>query len=484
MSGATFSPSGRLVVFTNCTPSLPSIRTASALQDALLAAPRGAFAPVVTQYALPNLVPCNPALALQYKLCAGAGVSLAHVCQHNAAAAQSFQLPSVARAWRTIGAMLANAGHLDPVHPLARATVESILRHFYTINDVQTVACIVRVLFVPPAADVSSADDFEAKLSAKIAAKSAAGGATGTASALLPELASGKRRNTVTEAPQVPLRARKSEPPKSATAQLGLAAVSAFRARTSRTTNSQQVSEQQREQQLLVLQQQQRQQQRQYAKHRMLEKRQLQHRYELPQVNLLDPALLWRNVSLLHAYAEWCLCMGLHSHRAELLQPFRVLSSPAPKKGLSFEPTCAACNRNLIGRHCVQCNRDAFACSLCQLPVRGLVSVCGACGHGGHVKVTNEKQHPCRASPNCPPARHGLVRAARRMSHWLWVSLPRQGRCGRRHCRQGKEARAPFLSADLGGPRRSTTTNATLLQQSSVSHPCVLALCSMATVQM
>ncbi len=68
MSGATFSPSGRLVVFTNCTPPLPSLRIASALLETLLAAPKGSFAPTVTHYALPNLMPLSVPLAAKYVL--------------------------------------------------------------------------------------------------------------------------------------------------------------------------------------------------------------------------------------------------------------------------------------------------------------------------------------------------------------------------------------------------------------------------------
>lgn len=105
-----------------------------------------------------------------------------------------------------------------------------------------------------------------------------------------------------------------------------------------------------------------------------------------PALQLLDPAQFWRYLSMIHAYADWCLCMGLYSHRADLLAPFGAALTPLgpAKKGLSFEPTCSACNRNVAGRSCAQCNRACFACAVCRLPVRGLTSLCNVCGHGGH----------------------------------------------------------------------------------------------------
>lgn len=75
-------------------------------------------------------------------------------------------LPNVARAWATVGAVVSATAQLDPNHPLARPTVTALLSHFHAANDIQTVACLVRVLFVKAPRVDAAQRVFESKTAA------------------------------------------------------------------------------------------------------------------------------------------------------------------------------------------------------------------------------------------------------------------------------------------------------------------------------
>ncbi len=109
-----------------------------------------------------------------------------------------------------------------------------------------------------------------------------------------------------------------------------------------------------------------------------------------PEKSLIDPLRVSRYLAFQSIYAEQCLSFGLFKERARMLKSsLRLPTAFSPVKGgLSFEPSCTVCSRNVVGaaaRFCPSCRVvPLFPCSLCRLPVRGLFSVCALCGHGCH----------------------------------------------------------------------------------------------------
>ena len=389
LSGASFSPSGRLVHFSNGIAF--SVRTYAQLREALSGAtqpvlpspssdgaePSNLVQPVVTQYRLPHIAHVSSALAASYRL---QGAPIPTLCAENAAAARSHGLPSVARAWQSLAAAAAacEAGALPGGHALARPLVQHILAHFDAAADVQTVAVMSRVLLSharprPAAAAVAAEAQRHMKARrAKPAAIVATGDATLGGGAGPPDSKvwtkrlfqkSSKKRadsDPPAPAPEPPASSYLVSSPPASSVVLGAVAAAATAVVPAATP----------------------------AAHAGLQ----------PILDadrcLIDPTLIPRYLALQVIYADLCMCLNLLVHRAQMLKlPLHTAAAPAAappqpraaKNGLSFEPTCLRCNRNAVGaRHCASCNVFLFACGLCRLPVGGLFSVCVYCGHGGH----------------------------------------------------------------------------------------------------
>ncbi|XP_077975769.1 GATOR2 complex protein WDR59-like [Styela clava] len=82
------------------------------------------------------------------------------------------------------------------------------------------------------------------------------------------------------------------------------------------------------------------------------------------------------------AYADILDRWGLLNQRTEIL---KYKSQPAPAHtGLVFMISCQYCESETQSPQCTYCRKFAMNCSLCQLPVKNLMSFCYLCGHGGH----------------------------------------------------------------------------------------------------
>lgn len=57
------------------------------------------------------------------------------------------------------------------------------------------------------------------------------------------------------------------------------------------------------------------------------------------------------------------------------------------KKSTSYATSCPTCNKPLLkksGVTCDRCKKPTAKCSICLLPVKGTYAWCQGCGHGGH----------------------------------------------------------------------------------------------------
>jgi hypothetical protein len=120
-----------------------------------------------------------------------------------------------------------------------------------------------------------------------------------------------------------------------------------------------------------------------------------------PERCLIDPARIGHYLMLQSIYADHCLSFGLFKERASMVKcPLRVPSVGSNGRGLSFEPVCPSCSRNVApsSRMCQTCRVPMFPCALCRLPILGLITVCAMCGHGCHTSCIQKwvgSSHEC-----------------------------------------------------------------------------------------
>lgn len=86
----------------------------------------------------------------------------------------------------------------------------------------------------------------------------------------------------------------------------------------------------------------------------------------------------WEEVK--RAYAGILTRWGMTERSAEVM---KCLSKSEVRK-VSVNRQCADCGRRFQGQTCDVCRRPTDRCALCRIPVRGVMSMCLACGHGGH----------------------------------------------------------------------------------------------------
>lgn len=64
------------------------------------------------------------------------------------------------------------------------------------------------------------------------------------------------------------------------------------------------------------------------------------------------------------------------------------------KQGVMMHTACAKCGKeipeNCVTPWCSKCKRCPSLCSICYMPVRGLLNWCPLCGHGGHLECTRK----------------------------------------------------------------------------------------------
>ncbi|GKZ00061.1 hypothetical protein MPSEU_000959500 [Mayamaea pseudoterrestris] len=90
-------------------------------------------------------------------------------------------------------------------------------------------------------------------------------------------------------------------------------------------------------------------------------------------------------------YADLLYLWNLLTTRAELTKHLaRVPPEDDENRspGVSLVLSCPRCAKEIVGAgtYCESCRNFAFRCVICDTAVRGLFTICDACGHGGHVR--------------------------------------------------------------------------------------------------
>ncbi|EJD75502.1 hypothetical protein LOAG_17368 [Loa loa] len=98
--------------------------------------------------------------------------------------------------------------------------------------------------------------------------------------------------------------------------------------------------------------------------------------------SLLDPPSKSRYDKVRHRYASLLFRWRMFSKAAEVMKYSETAPYSAP---LQVQSSCPHCHSKLLLFKCDKCHIHwKFRCSLCQLPVLGMLTVCALCGHGGH----------------------------------------------------------------------------------------------------
>lgn len=98
--------------------------------------------------------------------------------------------------------------------------------------------------------------------------------------------------------------------------------------------------------------------------------------------SLLDPLSNDQFDEVRHQYASLLFRWRMFSKAAEVMKYSETAPYSAP---LQVQSSCPQCNNKLLRFKCDKCHIHwKFRCSLCQLPVLGMLTVCALCGHGGH----------------------------------------------------------------------------------------------------
>nr|XP_053640529.1 GATOR complex protein WDR59-like isoform X4 [Cherax quadricarinatus] len=82
------------------------------------------------------------------------------------------------------------------------------------------------------------------------------------------------------------------------------------------------------------------------------------------------------------AYADILYRWGLLQQRAMVLKYLQV--QPPAHKGVEFQTDCVHCGQSAKGPQCLYCRRFSFSCAICHVAVKGASNFCIVCGHGGH----------------------------------------------------------------------------------------------------
>jgi hypothetical protein len=126
-------------------------------------------------------------------------------------------------------------------------------------------------------------------------------------------------------------------------------------------------------------------------------------------------AYIRRYADLLYGWGLLVKRAELNKHLVQHVRQNEGLETPlhphgtmikSRSSGIAFVFTCSQCGRDAeFGTNvCRSCQDYAFKCSICETGVRGLFTVCDACGHGGHVNhITTwfEKHSECPAGCGC-----------------------------------------------------------------------------------
>lgn len=114
--------------------------------------------------------------------------------------------------------------------------------------------------------------------------------------------------------------------------------------------------------------------------------------------------------SFIRRYADLLYRWRLMSERAELRKHLEQrLPDPSGDDeyaAIDITVWCSRCHQEATTDNgvCRQCGSYAFRCSICDMAVRGLFTVCSSCGHGGHTSHLTEwfdKHSVCPTGCGC-----------------------------------------------------------------------------------
>lgn len=114
--------------------------------------------------------------------------------------------------------------------------------------------------------------------------------------------------------------------------------------------------------------------------------------------------------SYIRRYADLLYRWRLMSKRAELRKhlEYRLpeMYDNDESAAIAIDVSCSRCHRELTTDDsiCRHCRNYAFRCSICDIAVRGLFTICGRCGHGGHTSHLKEwfgKHEVCPTGCGC-----------------------------------------------------------------------------------
>ncbi|XP_054266064.1 GATOR complex protein WDR59-like isoform X1 [Macrosteles quadrilineatus] len=88
------------------------------------------------------------------------------------------------------------------------------------------------------------------------------------------------------------------------------------------------------------------------------------------------------------AYAEILYRWRLLDARAQVLKFMSAM--PEPHRGIEPKVDCQHCRKSGLEANCTNCKKPALQCVICHLSVRGSMSSCLVCGHGGHLRHMQE----------------------------------------------------------------------------------------------
>lgn len=105
--------------------------------------------------------------------------------------------------------------------------------------------------------------------------------------------------------------------------------------------------------------------------------------------------------SYLRRYSDLLYRWGLLFLRAQInkrlvysyesREVFGVVSTKGHQVGgITIFSECPHCHQKNTTNYCHNCSDYAFRCTICDMAVRGLFTICNECGHGGHVGHLHE----------------------------------------------------------------------------------------------
>ncbi|XP_053211853.1 GATOR complex protein WDR59-like [Panonychus citri] len=128
---------------------------------------------------------------------------------------------------------------------------------------------------------------------------------------------------------------------------------------------------------------------------------------------MLDPQLNLYFDCIKQIYGDLLLRWGLLGKRAQLMkfvqENFNFQQDDSSLRSVNFASICQHCSvkcSTSSSSQCNQCKKLNLNCSLCNISVRGLVTFCHLCGHGGHTEhifnwFTNNDNCPTGCGCKC-----------------------------------------------------------------------------------